>query len=64
MPDGVDPDDYIKKKGKEGLINLLKDKEIIQTFLWNYNLRKIDQNNPYEISKFERNQKFVIFYSR
>ena len=54
MPDGVDPDDYIKKKGKEGLINLLKDKEIIQTFLWNYNLRKIDQNNPYEISKFEK----------
>ena len=29
MPDGTDPDDYIKQKGKEGLINLLKGKEII-----------------------------------
>ena len=61
MPDGVDPDDYIKKKGKEGLINLLKDKEIIQTFLWNYNLRKIDQNNPYEISKFEKEIKNLSY---
>ena len=48
MPDGADPDDYIKKEGKEGLINLLKEKEIIQSFIWNYHLGKIDQNNPYE----------------
>ena len=57
MPDGADPDDYIKQEGKEGLVNLLKDKEIIQSFIWNYYLSKIDQNNPYEISKFEKNIK-------
>ena len=26
MPNGFDPDDYIKKKGKNGLLNLLKEK--------------------------------------
>ena len=54
MPEGTDPDDYIKQKGKDGLVNLLKEKEIIQSFIWNYHLSKIDQNNPYEISKFEK----------
>ena len=29
-------------------------KEIIQDFLWNYYLSKIDKNNPFEISKFEK----------
>ena len=29
MPDGKDPDDFIKKFGKDGLLNLLKEKEII-----------------------------------
>ena len=46
MPEGTDPDDYIKKNGKTGLINLLKRKEIIESFIWNYHLSKIDQSNP------------------
>ena len=54
MPDGKDPDDFIKQNGKEALINLLSKKQIIQSFIWNYHLNKIDQNNPYEISKFEK----------
>ena len=54
MPDGTDPDDYVKQKGKEGLIKLLNDKEIIQSFIWKHHLNKIDQNNPYEVSKFEK----------
>ena len=41
MPDGIDPDDYIKQKGKDGLINLLGQKEIIQSFVWNYQLNKV-----------------------
>ena len=61
MPEGADPDDYIKKKGKEGLINLLKEKEIIQSFIWNYHLGKIDQNNPYEISQFEKKIKSLSY---
>ena len=54
LPNELDPDDYIKQKGKDGLINLLKEKEIIQSFIWNYYLSKVNLNNPYEISKFEK----------
>ena len=61
MPDGTDPDDLIKHKGKDGLLNLLKEKEIIQSFIWNYHLSKIDQNNPYEISKFEKEIKSLSY---
>ena len=61
MPDGIDPDDFIKQNGKNGLINLLNDKEIIQSFIWNYHLSKIDKNNPYEISKFEKEIKSLSY---
>ena len=61
MPEGTDPDDYIKLKGKDGLINLLKEKEIIQSFIWNYKLSKLDLNNPYEISKFEKEIKNLSY---
>ena len=61
MPEGADPDDYINQKGKDGLLNLLKEKEIIQTFIWNYYLSKIDQNNPYEISNFEKEIKKLSY---
>ena len=61
MPEGKDPDDYIKQNGKEGLLNLLKKKEIIQSFVWNYSLSKLDQSNPYEISKFEKDIKKLSY---
>ena len=61
MPDGQDPDDYIKQNGKNGLLALLKEKETIQNFIWNYQLSKIDQNNPFEISKFEKEIKKLCF---
>tara|TARA_A100001015_G_scaffold40330_1_gene44224 strand:- start:464 stop:2251 length:1788 start_codon:yes stop_codon:yes gene_type:complete len=61
MPDGMDPDDYIKQKGKDGLENLLKEKEIIQSFIWNYHLSKINLSNPYEISKFEKEIKNLTY---
>ena len=61
MPDGTDPDDFIKQKGKDGLINLLKEKEIIQSFIWNYHLNKINQSDPYEISKFEKEIKTLAY---
>jgi DNA primase len=61
MPDGKDPDDFIKQNGKNGLLNLLKDKQIIQTYIWDYHLCKIDQNNPFEISKFEKEIKKLSY---
>ena len=61
MPEGKDPDDYIKQKGKDGLVELLKEKQIIQSYIWNYHLSKIDQNNPFEISKFEKEIKKLSY---
>ena len=61
MPNGKDPDDFIKQNGKEGLINLLKEKEIIQSFIWNHHLGNIDQRNPYEVSKFEKEIKNLSY---
>ncbi len=61
LPDGKDPDDFIKHKGRDGLIYLLKEKEIIQSFIWNHHLNKIDQSNPYEISKFEKEIKSLSY---
>ena len=63
LPQGKDPDDFIKQNGKDGLLNLMNDKEIIQSFIWNYYLEKIDQNNPYEISKFEKEIKKLFIQS-
>ncbi len=61
MPDGKDPDDYVKKNGKEALLNLLKQKSIIQTFIWNNYLNMINLNNPFEISKFEKDIKKLTY---
>ena len=41
MPKGKDPDDFVKQNGKSGLLKLLKGKEIIQTYIWNYYLNQI-----------------------
>ncbi len=61
MPEGIDPDDFVKKNGKEGLTNLLKEKEIIQSFIWRSHLKNIDQRNPYEVSKFEKEIKNLSY---
>jgi DNA primase len=61
LPEGKDPDDFIKQNGKDGFVSLLKDKQIIQTYIWNYHLNKIDQNNPFEVSKFEKEIKKLSY---
>ena len=54
LPDGNDPDDFIKINGKEKFLSFLKQKKIIQSYIWDYYLDKLDKNNPFEISKFEK----------
>ena len=61
MPEGKDPDDYIKENGKEGLLSLIRKKVIIQSFIWDHQINKIDLNNPYEISKFEKDLKRLSY---
>jgi len=61
MPHGNDPDDYIKKNGKENFLSFLEDKQIIQSYIWNYHLKKIDRNNPFEVSRFEKEIKRLCY---
>ncbi len=61
MPQGQDPDDYIKKNGKSGFLSFLKEKEAIQSFIWNHHLKKINKTNPFEISKFEKDIKKLCY---
>ena len=61
IPEGKDPDEFIRENGKELFVKLLEKKEIIQDFLWNYYLSKIDKNNPFEISKFEKEIKKLSY---
>ncbi len=61
MPEGNDPDDYIKKNGKENFLSFLKEKQIIQSYIWHYHLKKINRNNPFEVSKFEKEIKKLCY---
>ena len=61
MPDGEDPDDFINKYGKKEFLELLNEKLIIQSFIWNYNLNKISLSNPFEVSNFEKEIKKLTY---
>jgi len=61
MPNGNDPDDYIKLNGKEKFLSLLNEKKIIQDYIWSYNIEKINRTNPFEVSKFEKEIKKMCY---
>jgi len=61
LPKGEDPDDFIKKNGKEKFIEFLKFKKIIQFYIWDTYLSEVNTSNPFEISKFEKKIKGVCY---
>jgi DNA primase len=61
LPNGKDPDDYIKENGKDMFVDLLKQKKIIQSFIWDLYSKKISKNDPFAISKFEKEIKKLCF---
>ena len=61
LPKGEDPDDFIKKNGKDKFIAFLKSKKIIQSYIWDTYLSSINTNNPFEISKFEKKIKSACY---
>ena len=61
MSAGSDPDDYIKAHGKEKFLNLLNEKLVIQDYIWSHHLQKINRNNPFEVSKFEKEIKKMCY---
>jgi len=61
LPKGEDPDDFIKKNGKEKFVDFLKLKKIIQSYIWDSYLSEVNTNNPFEISKFEKKIKNACY---
>ena len=61
LPDGCDPDDFIKKNGKEKFIDFLNNKQIIQSYIWDHYIKEINRNNPFEVSKFEKQIKKLCY---
>jgi DNA primase len=61
MPKGEDPDDFIKKNGKDKFNEFLKSRKIIQTYIWDVYLSDVNTNNPFEISKFEKKIKSLCY---
>ena len=43
------------------MLKFLTEKQIIQSYIWNYYLSKVDQSNPFEISKFEKEIKKLSY---
>ena len=54
LPEGNDPDDIIKKKNKQTFLDILNQKIIIQKYIWETYVEQVNKNNPYEVSKFEK----------
>ena len=61
LPKGQDPDDFIKKNGKENFLSFLNSKKIIQNYIWEMYSNEIKKNDPYAISKFEKKIKSLCY---
>ena len=61
LPQGEDPDDFVKKNGKEKFVDFLKSKKIIQSYIWDTYLSDVNTRNPFEISKFEKKMKSICY---
>tara|TARA_B110000027_G_scaffold123201_1_gene138778 strand:+ start:27 stop:1808 length:1782 start_codon:yes stop_codon:yes gene_type:complete len=61
MPKGDDPDDFIKKNGRNKFDEFLKSKKIIQSYIWDAYLSAVNTSNPFEISKFEKKIKSLCY---
>ena len=60
LPNGLDPDDFINKFGKEAFIEKLKGKISSYDYLYEIALRSLDKNNPNTIISFQRNVYEII----
>ena len=51
---GMDPDDYVKEKGKESFEKLIKENFSIEEFIWKIYLNNLDRSDPFATTKFEK----------
>ena len=61
LPNSEDPDDFIKKNGKSNFLKLLEQKKVIQSYIWDLYSANLDRNDPFAVSKFEKEIKKKCF---
>ena len=54
LRNGMDPDDYIKEKGKESFEKLINENLSIEEFIWRMYLNDVDRSDPFAVTKFEK----------
>ena len=54
LSNGMDPDDYIKEKGKENFQKLMESNLSIEEFIWRIYLNNLDRSDPFATTKFEK----------
>ncbi len=54
LSNGMDPDDFIKEKGKKDFEELIKSNFSIEEFIWRIYLKNLNRNDPYASSNFEK----------
>ena len=55
MPQGLDPDDYVNKFGKEGFYKIVEKRKDIIEFLFDYNVRTLKDFSPSSLASLEKN---------
>ena len=61
LANGVDPDDYIKEKGRSNFEKLIKTSLSIEEFIWRIHLNDLDRSDPFAITKFEKKFKHLCY---
>jgi DNA primase len=54
LPENLDPDSFINKKGKESFVKFSESKIEIQNFIWESYYQNVDKNDPKSLTLFER----------
>ena len=59
LSNGVDPDDYIKEKGKNNFEKFIMNNLSIEEFIWKIYLRDLNRSDPFAITKFEKKLRYL-----
>ena len=54
LPENLDPDSYINKKGKSLFLKLVETKKEIQNFIWDSYYNDLDVGSPHSLTLFEK----------
>ena len=60
LSDDLDPDDYIKAKGKVRFKRLISEAKVLSEFIWNKEYSQIKSLNPEDLAGFENRIKLLI----